>query len=199
MKLKDIFGEGLQAKIFTVTDDDNDNPLKWIIKPTDFVVVPDEEGHFIVSAKQVYANGTIDCFVDLIMPERTSEIVIKLNKGKVVVEDIYEQESTVIPSVACDGFGDYELYYAKENPQVGIDVLKEGLTKSKEKTAIAEDLGYILRDEERFEEAIEAFKISDQTTPSSEFIYQELSQLYGHVGQKEKEVEYQNKFEAGLQ
>ena len=30
------------------------------------------------------------------------------------------------------------------------------------KNAVAEDLGYILRDEERIEEAIEAFKISEK-------------------------------------
>jgi tetratricopeptide (TPR) repeat protein len=198
MKLKDIFEDKGSTKIFSVTDNDNDNPLNWTIEPTNFVVVPDGEGHFIILAKQLQADKTMDCFLELIAPERISEIVIKLKKDKVVSESIYDQESTVIPSVACDCFGDYELYYAKKDPQVGIDVLKDGLTKSKEKTAIAEDLGYILRDEERFEEAIEAFKISEQTTPSSEFIYQELSQLYGQVGQKEKELEYQNKFEAGL-
>ena len=70
--------------------------------------------------------------------ERTSEIVIKLRKGKVIAEDIYEQEAKVIPAVAGDCFGDYGLYYATENLQVGIDVLKDGLTKSKEKTVIAD-------------------------------------------------------------
>lgn len=198
MKLKDIFRKELQAKIFTVIDDDNDNPLNWTIKPIDLLVIPSKEGHFIVAAKQVTVDKTVDCFIDLIMPERISEIVIKLNKGKAVAEDTYDQEATVIPSVACDGFGNYELYYAKESPQVGINVLKDCLTKSKEKTAIAEDLGYIFRDEERFEEAIEAFKISENSTPSSQFIYHELSQLYGHLGQKEKQLEYQNKFKAGL-
>jgi tetratricopeptide (TPR) repeat protein len=195
MKLKDIFTDKHLTQVFSVSDNDNENPFKWTIEPTDHVVVPYEEGHFILAAKQVFADRIVDCYVNLITPERISEIVFKLVGGKVVAENIYDQEATIVPSVASNCYGDYELYYAKENPQIGIDILKEGLTRSNNKTVIAEDLGYILRDEKRFEEAIQAFEISATPTPSSEYIYYELAQLYNQIGDKEKALEYQNKFQ----
>lgn len=140
-------------------------------------------------------NLTVDCYMDLITPERTAENVIRLDSnGKVIVESIYDQENSVIPAVASDCMGFYELYYSKENSQIGIDILKAGLLKSDSKTVIAEDLGYIYRDENRIDEAIESFLISERTIPTSEFIFQELAQLYGQLGNKTKEQEYQKKF-----
>ena len=57
-------------------------------------------------------------------PERSAEIVIKQNaKGQTKIENIYDQEKSIIPAIASNCFGDYELFYAKENPQVGIDIL----------------------------------------------------------------------------
>lgn len=195
MKVKDLFDKRLSTKIYTIVDSDNDDLLKWKIEPTDLEVIPDEEGHFIVVAKQTFMDKIVDCYIDLITPERSAENVIKLNpKGKVIVESIYDQENTVIPAVASDCMGIYELYYSKENPQIGIDILKAGLTKYGLKTVIAEDLGYIYRDENRIGEAIDSFRISEKTNPTSEYIYQELAQLYGQLGNKAKEQEYQLKF-----
>jgi len=195
MKVRDLFDKKLSTMIYSVIDADNDDLLKCKIEPTDLGLIPDEEGHYIVIAKQTLVDRTIDCYIDLITPERIVENVIKLDqKGKVIVESIYDQENTVIPAVAADCFGIYELYYSKENPQVGIDILKAGLIKSDLKTVIAEDLGYILRDENRIDAAIDSFLISEKTNPSSEYIYQELAQLYGQFGNKAKEQEYQQKF-----
>jgi len=195
MKVRDLFDKRLSAKIYNVTDEDNDDVLKWKIEPTDLELIPDEEGHYIVIAKQTLKDRTVDCYIDLITPERIPENVIKLDtKGKVIVESIYDLGNTVIPAVASDCFGIYELYYSKENPQIGIDILKAGLVKSDLKTVIAEDLGYIYRDENRIDEAIDSFLISEKTNPSSEYIYQELAQLYGQLGNKVKEQEYQQKF-----
>jgi tetratricopeptide (TPR) repeat protein len=195
MKVKDLFDKKLSTKIYNVTDEDSDDVLKWKIEPTDLELIPEEEGHYIVIAKQTLMDRTVECYIDLITPERTAENVIKLDtKGKVIVESIYDQENTVIPAVASDCFGIYELYYSKENPQIGIDILKAGLVKSDLKTVIAEDLGYIYRDENRIDEAIDSFLISDKTNPSSEYIYQELAQLYGQLGNKAKEQEYLQKF-----
>jgi tetratricopeptide (TPR) repeat protein len=195
MKVSDLFDKKQSTKIYSVIDDDNDNLLKWKIEPTDLEVIPDQEGHFIVVAKQTLIDKTVDCYIDLITPERTAENVIKLDqKGKVTAESIYDQENTVIPAVASDCMGIYELYYSKENPQIGIDILKTGLIKSDLKTVIAEDLGYIYRDENRVEEAIDSFLTSEKTNPTSEYIYQELAQLYGQLDNKAKEQEYQQKF-----
>ena len=195
MKVRDLFDKKLSIKICSVTDDDNDNLLNWEIEPTDLELIPDEEGHYIVIAKQTLLDKTVDCYIDLITPERIAENVIKLDtKGKVMAESIYDQENTVIPAVASDCFGIYELYYSKENPQIGIDILKAGLVKSDLKTVIAEDLGYIYRDENRIDEAIDSFLISEKNNPSSEYIYQELAQLYGQLDNKAKEQEYLQKF-----
>src|SRR5690554_5839472 len=139
MKLKDIFEQERKSKIYSVKDDENENPLKWTIEPTDYDLVPDQDGHFVVVGKHINENKIIDCFVNIVTPERISELIIFKKKDKVVCKEIYELEGSVIPVVASDCFGVYELYYSKENAQIGIDILKEGLNKSKSKTAIAED------------------------------------------------------------
>jgi len=194
MRLKNIFTD-LKTKIFVVTNQDDHNELNWSIESTDFELIPEEENIYFVKAYQVTANHTSDCFIGIITPERIAEIVVrKKSYGQVVAENIYEQDLTIIPAVGSECFGVYELFYAKENPQIGIEILKEGLIKAVNKNVVAEDLGYILRDEKRFEESIEAFKISELHGPSSEFIYLELSSLYEEIGLKTLQLEYELKF-----
>ena len=194
MKLKDIFSDN-KTKVFVVTDQANEDELYWTIEPTDFDLLPEEENIYYLKAFQVLTDNTSDCYIGIMTPERIAETVVKKEPiGQIVAESIYDQEQTIIPAVASDCFGNYELYYAKENPQIGIDVLKGGLEKAINKNVVAEDLGYILRDEERIEEAIEAFKISEQNGPSSEYTYLELSRLYKRLGQKSLQLEYENKF-----
>lgn len=197
MKVKDIFTD-TKTNIFLVTDSETDNELEWTIAPTNFELLPEGEASYFVKAKQVYTDKTSDCYISITTPERIAEVVIKRTAdGQIVAESVYDQPNTVIPAVASDCFGDYNLFYAKENPQVGIDILKGGLTKATNKNIVAEDLGYILRDEERTVEALDAFKISEQAKPSSKYIYLELSRLYKRLGQTEKQLEYENKFKAG--
>jgi tetratricopeptide (TPR) repeat protein len=194
MKLKDIFSD-IKTKVFVVSNQDDENELNWTIEPTDFDLLPEEENIYFVKALQVSIDNISDCYINILTPERIAETVVKREpSGKVVAESIYDQVQTIIPAVASDCFGDYELFYAKENPQIGIDVLKDGLTKAINKNIVAEDLGYILRDEKRFEEAIEAFKISERIGPSSEYIYLELSRLYRDLGQPDNELKYIQKF-----
>ncbi|MDX2304212.1 MAG: hypothetical protein NW226_15520 [Microscillaceae bacterium] len=128
-------------------------------------------------------------------PERIAETVVKREpNGQVLAESIYDQKQSIIPTVASDCFGDYELFYAKENPQIGVDILRDRQPKAINKNVVAEDLGSILRDENRIEEAIEAFIISEQTGPSSEYVYFELSRLYRDIGQTDNELKYKQKF-----
>jgi tetratricopeptide (TPR) repeat protein len=198
MQIKDIFSDKNSTKIFYITNSNSDNIIDWTIEPTDLELIPNEEGYFIVAAKQVYADKTIDCFIDMTTIERITDHVFRLVDGKIIGELFYEysrkHQNSIIPAIASDCFGIYELYYAKENPQVGIDILRNGLTKSLTKNVIAEDLGYILRDENRINEAIEAFLISEQNVPSSEYIYLELSQLYGQIGYVDKQLEYEKNY-----
>ena len=194
MKLKDIFSDN-KTRIFVVTNQDEEDELNWTIEPTDFDLLPEEENIYYVKAYQVSADSTHDCYLGIMTPERIAETVVKRKQnGQIVAESIYDQEQETIPAVASDCYGDYELFYAKGNPQIGIDVLKEGLAKAVNKNVVAEDLGYILRDEERIEEAIEAFKISEQFGPSSEYTFLELSRLYKRLGQNSLQLEYENKF-----
>lgn len=194
MKLKDIYKDG-DTKIFIVKEQNAENELEWIIEPTNFELIPEEENYYFVKAFEIAENNTTDCYVGIMTPERIAEVIIKQNSsGQVMTESIYDQQNTVIPAVASDCFGNYELYYAKENPQHGIDILKRGLIKAKNKSVVAEDLGYILRDEGRVEEAIEAFKISEENEPSSEYIFAELAGLYERLRDMEKQTEYRQKY-----
>ena len=194
MKVKDIFTDS-KVKIFAVTNQDDENELNWDIEPTDFELIPEEENVYIVKALQVLSDSTIDCFLEIVTPERIAETVIKRTaSGKVIARSICDIEDTIIPAIASDCFGGYELYYAKENPQIGINVLENGLNKAVNRNVVAEDLGYILRDEGRIEEAIEAFKISEENEPSSEYIYLELSRLYQELGQLSEQMKYEQKY-----
>lgn len=56
---------------------------------------------------------------------------------------------------------------------------------AKNKAPIAQDLGYICRDEGRVREAIEAFSIAIKTGPSSEFIFLERADLLEKAGDLE--------------
>ena len=194
MKLKDIYKE-INTNVFIVTEQDDDNELNWTIESTDFELIPEEENYYFVKAFEISENEKTDCYIGIMTPERIAEIVIKQgSNGQTKVESIYEQVKSIIPSIASECFGDYELYYSKENSQIGIDILKSGLTIATNKNVVAEDLGYILRDEGRIEEAIEAFKISEENGPSSEYTFLELAGLYEQLGQEDKQKEYERKY-----
>ncbi|WP_322548941.1 hypothetical protein [Flavobacterium psychraquaticum] len=194
MKLKDIYKER-NTNVFIVTEQDDDNELNWTIEATDFELIPEEENYYFVKAFEISENEKTDCYIGIMTPERIAEIVIKQgSNGQTKVESIYDQVKSIIPSIASECFGDYELYYSKENSQIGIDILKSGLTLATNKNVVAEDLGYILRDEGRIEEAIEAFKISEENGPSSEYTFWELAGLYEELGQIDKQTEYRQKY-----
>ena len=194
MKLKDIYKER-NTNVFIVTEQDDDNELNWTIEATNFELIPEEENYYFVKAFEISENEKTDCYIGIMTPERIAEIVIKQgSNGQTKVESIYEQVKSIIPSIASECFGDYELYYSKENSQIGIDILKSGLTIATNKNVVAEDLGYILRDEGRIEEAIEAFKISEENGPSSEYTFLELAGLYEQLGQLDKQTEYRQKY-----
>lgn len=195
MKLKDTFKDQT-TMIFRVVNQDVENELDLEIEPTALDIIPNEEGYFIVRAFEVKGAKVSVCFMDLTTPERISEIVLKKGLlGNIKISDYYENEGVVIPAVASDCFGRYELYHSIENPNIGIELLKKGLEISGSKNVIAEDLGYLLRDENRIEEAIEAFSISEKFGPSSEYIYLELSSLYEKKGDLDKKVAYFKKFQ----
>ncbi|GAB2682027.1 hypothetical protein GCM10027036_40610 [Flavihumibacter cheonanensis] len=193
MNIQDIFSIR-DTYVFVVTNDSSADELSWEVEPTNQDLIPNVEGIYFVAAKKVYTDKTVDCFLGVMTPERIAETVIKLVDDKVFAESIYDQKTAVIPAVASKCFGDYNLYYAKENPQIGIDVLRTALATHSTVATIAEDLGYILRDENRLEEALEAFHHAEKVGASSEYVYLELSKLYKQLGDTDKEKEYEKLF-----
>lgn len=192
MKLAEL--ENLQNLIFEINNDDSDNHLEWELLPLNEGVIKHEDGHFLVSAKYIDDKGkVIKCFINLTMPERIYDFVFFIEENVIIKKYPYEMEGDVVCAVPSEIYGNYEMYYSKKNPKIGIDILKNGLSKTQNKGAIAEDLGYILRDENMQKEAIEAFLIAEKNTPSSEYIYHELGQLYEAVGDKNKAQYYYDK------
>ena len=194
MKLKDIFNHN-NVNVFVVIEDDYDNELNWTIEPTKYELIPAKEDHYFVKAVEVYENGTLECYIEIKTPERAIGHVVKKDaNGQPYVGNIYHQKHTIIPAIACDFPGFYDIYSAKENPQVGINILRNDLKKATNKSAVAEELGYLLIDEERIDEAIEALKISEENTPTTRYAFLELSKLYSKKGEIEKSTEYADKF-----
>lgn len=201
MSLDEIFTDN-ETKIFRVTNFyETEEIADWKVEKTQYSLIPDPADndelygdYLVVKGLLIQGNKTENCFIDVCLPERISEFVFRMKNSEVIIDNAYEKKLKAIPAMASDCYGDYELYYSKENPQIGINVLKEGLGISSSKNVIAEDLGYILTDEGKLEEAIEAFKISEQYGSSSEYTYWELAYLYGELGNEEEEARYLQKF-----
>jgi len=197
MKLTNALAEQRSAKMFRIVDSEDldleDFP-EWTVAPVAGEVLEEENGFFVVRAVQVLESGEeIDCFIDLTMPERIPDHAYFVRSGAVERESFHECRGEVICAVPIDGFGQYDLFYSRTKPESGISVLRRGLEHATRTTFIAEDLGYILRDEERLNEAIEAFRLSASGEPSSSFIFLELADLYDQVGQPELAEEFRAK------
>lgn len=183
------------CKIFKV-ENSNGSLLQWAITPTELKIIPHSEAHFLVIADIIDKNKSKSKgYINLNTPERIADYVIyDLDNPKVCgIYDLKEKE--VIPSVASDCFGLYEMYYSKFDPEIGIETLKKGLELSTEKSVIAEDIGYILRDENRLNDALKYFLISEKLKPSSEYILGEIEDIYKSQGNEKKAEEYRVKFE----
>ena len=190
-----IFGriEGLESD----TNDEDD----WFLEPIIAPILRESESSqfFIVKAKNVLPDGTIrDCYIDLFLPERISDCAYFLLADAVEKKYYHECEGEIICAVPIDCFGDYNLFFSKTFPDVGIDILKQGLVASGKNTHIATDLGYILRDVQRFSEAAEMFQISADSQPSSYFTYGELAGCYDEIGEIEKALKYHALFKESL-
>lgn len=197
MKIKNILNEYNDINLFEVVDDDSEeNPLDWKIRPRAEILIPDTEAHCIVRAKMIDSNKTVrDAFIDISLPERIVDFIIYKTQNGMEFKQIYElTDIEVIPAIASECLGNYELYYSKNNPDIGIEILRTGLKLSKRPSVIAEDLGYILRDEKRYNEALDAFLISEENGVSNDYIYYEIMDLYINLNNKNKAVEYKNKF-----
>ncbi|MDA7504148.1 hypothetical protein N8553_04130 [bacterium] len=193
MKLVDALAQHLTTPIFAVLDSSAVDKSAWLVEPINDSVLTVSKKHdfFIVKAKNILPDRTVtDCYIDICLPERISDYAYFLRSDRVDFSYHYECNGEVICAVSIDCLGVYDLFYSKTAPDTGIDILKLGLAASSHKTYIAEDLGYILRDECRYAEAAEMFQISVDSEPSSYFIYGELAGCYDEIGQKETANKY---------
>lgn len=182
--------------IFEILNSDNDNPIEWEIKPTTLQLIPNGEGNYLTKAYRIEKNGLYkSAYINVSTPERIIDFVIYDLKKPSYSYTYNSINIEVIPAVASDCFGSYEVYYSRNNPDLSIEVLKQGLEISKEKNVIAEDLGYILRDEDRPKEALKYFLISEEYGASSEFILGEIERIYRILGSNEKADEYKLKMD----
>lgn len=117
-------------------------------------------GFYVVRAMQVLPDGqVIGCLMDVSVPERINDYAYFIDNGRLRYDYTHRYPGRIIPAIAFDCFGVYDLFYVKSAPQIGIDVLRRGLNACRRKRFIAQDLGYILRDEKRYREAAEMFEL----------------------------------------
>jgi hypothetical protein len=196
-KIVDAIADHPEAKFFRVVDSDSEDPKNWELEALAIDLLSDttSQGLHVMKALNVLPNGDIhDCHMDINLPERICDHVYFVEKDSFRFGYPNSFPGEFIPATAIDCFGIYELFYSRIQPEVGIEVLRRGLMVAKRKHYIAEDLGYIFRDERRFAEAAEMFKIAAEEGPSSSFIYGELAAAYAELGDAENEKKYRELF-----
>jgi tetratricopeptide (TPR) repeat protein len=201
MRLNDALFKN-SSKAFLVTKDDENwedfskfdlEPLSGATLAKEYVPGP-FEGSFIVAGKVVTRDeASQDCYLEVVLPERICEFCFLLVDDEIVRKRGRRvSDGTAIPVIAIEKFGVPQLFYARENPSVGIAVLQRGLQQAKEKKDIAYDLAVLLRQEKRNEEAIEAFSICLKEAPESAIacsLYQQRWQLNSEIGEVERAAE----------
>ena len=171
MRLKDTLFAQPDVSIYQVdpdTDHSINDFLHWRLTPihsetlaAEFVHDRILDGVFILKAAFVTQSGEIrDGYVDVVMPERISETAYLLEDGHIRQKSYRELKYWGVPLVAIEGFGAYELFYSRSNPEIGLEVLRKGLAVARDRENIAANMGYILRDEKRYQEAVEAFTVA---------------------------------------
>jgi len=148
------------------------------------------DGTFLLEGLLVRADGTTEkAYVDVTLPEREIDYHYLLRNGETVRgRGTLTHNAQIIPAVAIEKFGVYDQYYVKGHAEVGVQVLRNGLVAAKVKWPIALDLAYILRDEKRYAEAIEAFTMAIEQregTSSDYYNYAERAALYTKLNNQE--------------
>ncbi|WP_425396845.1 tetratricopeptide repeat protein [Aeoliella sp.] len=181
-----IFGrfEGLESE--------EDNEDDWYLEPIDAPLLEESEvSHFfVVKAKRVLPGKVDDCYIDICLPERISDHAYFVREGRLEKGYHHEFSGEIICAVPIDCFGVYDLFYSRTMPELGIEILQRGLEVASRKTFIAEDLGYILRDEGRFAEAADMFQLAVDNESSANGIIAELAACYEGSGQSELAAKY---------
>lgn len=191
--LNDVLVAATPPCIFRI-DAENEDFRLWKLTSISGEYLPGDDGFFMLSAFLILETGEVEnCFIDLSLPERINDYVYRRNNGSIERTTVRDTSAEVVCGVPVDNFGSYEIFYSRRRPDIGIGVLHHGLQVSPRKHVIAEDLGYILRDEKRYPEAASAFQTSVDEGPSSYFIIRELSECYARMGNPEAAAVYQQR------
>jgi tetratricopeptide (TPR) repeat protein len=197
MKLADVlFREPWQAYQAKEIDD-WENFGEWDLKPVSGPTLAQEyvegpfEGVFIVSAQLVTGTTVPEpCYLDVVVPERVVDHHYLQAAGQVTRgRGRRALNGTVIPSIGIEASGIYKLFYAKEDPSAGITVLSKALQVACRKRDIAYDLGLLLRDEKRYEEAAASFSlflVENDAEGIADVVYKERSKMYAALGRLDK-------------
>lgn len=182
-------------RIGETADFESDDFLNWPLEPLYGATLSEDhslvegvlDGYFVVKAIHITGVGQAeDCYINLTAPERISDYVFLHRDGKIIRRYIHEAEGEVIAAVGVECQGLYELFYSRKEPDIGLGVLRNALKLAKKRAPIAEDMAYILRDEDRIDEAIEAFTIVIEEGEPNEFTFSERADLYEKIGDLEK-------------
>jgi tetratricopeptide (TPR) repeat protein len=200
MRLIDALNTRSDVWIWQIVCDDSTDRENWEVERLPGEVLHRTEENsgssFIVKAINILPDGTTkDCYLNVFFPERDIESAYFVCDGALVTDFYYRFDGEIIPAVPIDCFGEYYVFHSKRAPEIGIEILKRGLKISPRKHFIAEDLGYILRDENRYKEAAEMFQIAVDEGPTTEFIYKELADCYNEIGELELWRKYQQLFD----
>jgi len=194
-----LFREPWRA--YQVPDDyDCDDFEEWDLKPLSGGTLAAEDvedlfqGYFIVAAQLVSREGPSQpCYLDLTLPERITEHHFMKSGDRIERRRGRRSENgTVIPVIGIEKRGDYTLFFAKEDPSAGIDILRSGIPNARHRDYLAYDLAFLLRDQKRYEEAVDAFSIviaeshPAEISPILHALYRERAKLYASIGQPDK-------------
>jgi hypothetical protein len=198
MRLIAALTEHPDVSIFAVLDSEPDDKSEWDVEPIEGEVLHESEldGYFVVKAKNVLSGGTVrDCYIDINLPERITDFAFFLCGDRLDARYHREFDGEIICAVPIDCFGVYDLFYSKNAPEVGIEVLRRGLAEIPRNRHMALDLAYILRDERRFDEAAEMFQVAVDEGESCYMIFGELADCYAKIGESDKARMYQEMFD----
>ena len=190
-----------QTLAFEVLPHETDRPGRWRLRPMNVRVLSDDDsggGFYIVRALEVSPTGKVrPCLMDIAYPERINDYSYFVDGGRVRRIRTHQCAGKVIPAIAFDCFGNYETFYVRSNPDVGLDVLRWGLAVATRKRFIAQDAAYILRDEGQDQAAADLFEVVVAEQAPSYFTFGELASLYKRLGKAERERKYQSLYDSG--
>jgi hypothetical protein len=176
---------------------EEDDYRHWVISPINTPILSAKtlgvdrlDGFFLVRGviiPESCEGVRAECFIGVAMPERIVDYTFVNIDGKIVESSLRTKWGRAVPSIAIDETGNYELYHVPGCPDYGISVLRKGLESSGNSWPIVQDLAYILRDEHRRQEAVDAFSLLIEKEPDHllEYGYYERAWLYGLLGQHE--------------